>query len=196
MGYKILHLTLGELRVADILLSNPPKADISTIRTYNAVRSALQLRQSARDLNKLNDKGLDLGVFPVVPTPQGPQTLGLQWEDMLDPDGEILATIRDKGLALFADADAPNEAIERLEAYRELVQSLLCERECSLPDSALKTLNDLIGKKDWTKVTLRNRETGRVEQVVALVSMTQMEIFESLADKVGVAITQKDVPKE
>lgn len=192
MGYKTLFLTLGELRIADVLLSNPPKADLTTVRDYNAVRSSLQLRQSQRDLNKLNEKGLDLGVFPMVPTPQGLQAIGLQWEDMLDPAGEILYRVTDKGLTPADDVDVPQATLDRLEAYREFAHDTLGERECALPEAGLKTLNDLIGKKDWTKELVRDRETGRVREVQALVNMPQMAIFESLADKVNKALTDPE----
>lgn len=189
MGYRTLFLTLGELRVADELLSNPPKADLATIRAYNVVRSSLQLRQSLRDLNKLNEKGLDLGVFSIVPTPQGPQPIPLQWEDMLTPDEEVLLNVQERLDSKREQEDVPTEELGRLQEYIMFARDTLGERECALPEAALKTLNDLIGKKDWTKTLVRDRETGRVQEVQAMVSMAQMAIFESLADKANKALT-------
>jgi hypothetical protein len=191
-AYRTLSLTLGELRVADELLSNPKKADLVTVRTHGEIRSSLQLRQSVRDLNKLNEKGLDLGVFPIVPTPQGPQPLPLQWDDMLDPDKEILARVQKQLDAKRAADDVPTEELASLEEYKLFVQNLLAARECALPHNALKALNSLIGKKDWTKARVRDRETGRVVEVDALVSPAQMDIFVSLADKVNLALTAEE----
>ena len=191
MGYRTLFLTLGELKVADILLADPPKGDLQTLRDYGAVRSSLQLRQAARDLNKLNEKGLDLGILQVVPTPDGPQPILLQWDDMLDPVNEIAARVTDRRVKLAVD-EAPTEMLEKLEAYRVMLVEYLGERECAISKEGLETLNELIGKKDWTKQTIRDPQTRMVKVVDALVSMAQSDIFCSLATKVHVAVTEPE----
>ena len=195
MDYRTLFLTLGELRVADEILSNPPKGDLQTARLYGAVRSSLQLRQAARDLNKLNEKGLDLGVFQIVPTPEGPQPILIQWDDMLDPSSEIVARVGVRMTKLIND-DAPDEMVEGLSAYHSMLAEYLGERECALSSESLATLNELIGKKDWTFQMIRNPQTRLVKKVAALVSMPQLDIFCSLADKVHLATTEKDNPAE
>ena len=196
MAYRTLFLTLGELRVADEVLSNPPKGDLKTTRAYGAARAGLQLRQTARDLNKLNEKGLDLGVFPMVPTPQGPQPIPLQWEDMLDPLNEIVARVEDR-LEELVEQKAPEDVLDRLKVYGVMLVSYLGERECALSEDSLALLNELIGKKDWTKQTIRDPQTRMVKEVAALVSMSQMDIFNDLASKVHTAVTKPtDDPTE
>ena len=195
MDYRTLFLTLGELRVADEILSNPPKGDLQTARVYGAVRSSLQLRQAARDLNKLNERGLDLGVFQIVPTPEGPQPILIQWDDMLDPANEIVARVGVRMAKLIND-DAPDEMVRRLSAYNAMLMEYLGERECALGSEGLATLNELIGKKDWAFQMIRDPQTRLVKKVAALVSMPQMDIFCSLADKVHLAVTEKDNPIE
>ena len=191
MDYRTLSLTLGELRVADILLTYPPKGDLQTLRDYGAVRSSLQLRQVARDLNKLNEKGLDLGILQVVPTPDGPQPILLQWDDMLDPANEIAARVTDRRVKLAED-EAPTEMLEKLEAYRVMLMEYLGERECAISKEGLTALSEIISKKDWTKQTIRDPQTRRVLEVTALVSMAQSDIFCSLATKIHVAINKPE----
>ena len=195
MDYRTLFLTLGELRVADEILSNPPKGDLQTARAYGAVRSSLQLRQAARDLNKLNEKGLDLGVFQIVPTPEGPQPILIQWDDMLSPANEIIARVGERW-ASQAEERAPEATLMKLAAYQNMLSEYLGERECALSSESLATLNELIGKKDWALQTIRDSQTRLVKKVPALVSMPQMDIFCSLADKVHLATTEKDNPTE
>lgn len=190
MGYKTLFLTLGELRVADVLLSDPPKGDLATLREYSAVRSSLQLRQSTRDLNKLNEKGLDLGILQVVPTPEGPQPILLQWDDMLNPENEIKARVGERKAKLIED-EAPQAMVDGLNAYQIMLMEYLGERECALSEEGLTILHEVIGKKDWTKQTIRDPQTRQVKEVTALVSMSQSEIFCSLATKVHIAVTAK-----
>ena len=196
MGYRTLFLTLGELRVADEVLSNPSKGDLKTTRAYGAARAALQLRQTARDLNKLNERGLDLGIFQMVPTPEGPQPIPLQWEDMLDPSREIVARVGER-MAKLIEEDAPDELVQGLSAYHDMLLEYLGERECALSEDSLALLNELIGKKDWTKQTIRDPQTRMVKEVAALVSMSQMDIFNDLASKVHTAVTKPtDDPTE
>lgn len=189
MSYRTLFLTLGELRVADEILSNPPKGDLKTARLYGTARSSLQLRQATRDLNKLNEKGLDLGVFSIVPTPEGPQPILIQWDDMLDPANEIVARVGERMAKLIGDG-APQDMVDGLNTYQIMLAEYLGERECALSEEGLAILHELIGKKDWTKQLIRDPQTRLVREVAAMVSMPQMDIFCSLATKVHIAVTE------
>lgn len=200
MQYRKIHLTLGELRVAGWLLSNPEKADIKTARDFRTVRASLGIRQANKDLDKLNEKGLALNVFPVVPTPQGPQSVLLQWDDLLDPGDEILlrldemieALLKPEGETAEKDLEVMQQRAGKLMVYHKLVASLLAERECAITEDSLQLLSRLCTKKDWTTLLVRDRVTGIVREERTVVPAAQMDIFADLGDKIENALFVKE----
>lgn len=194
MEYRTLNLTLGELRVTDALLTNPEKADLVTARKHSEIRASLQLRRGNKDLAKLNTKGQDLGIFQIVPTPQGPQPILLQWIDMFDPETEILELVRKRIEELVGD-DAPEDLVDKHRAYLDMATDLLAARECSLTLDSLRTLNKAIDKKDWNKMMVRDRMTGIAREERTVVPAAQLDIFAELGNKVNAALNNPE-PEE
>lgn len=197
MQYRTIHLTLGELRVASLLLASPEKADLKTARSFRTVRASLGLRQADKDLDKVNEKGLALNVFRVVPTPQGPQPLLLQWDDLLDPEDEVLARLSEmierlldseKEATTEKELEILRERADKLTAYQELVADFLAGRERAITEDSLQFLSGLCTKKDWNVLLVRDRITGIVREEKTTIPLAQSVIFADLADKISNAL--------
>ena len=201
MEYRTIHLTLGELRVASFLLAAPEKANLKTARDFRTVRSSLGCRQADKDLGKLNENGLALNIFQMVPTPSGPQPLLLQWDDLLDPENEILARLSEKIEAFLNPEVEPKTEkgleilqarAEKLTAYQELVAAFLAERECAILEDSLRLLGILCDQKDWNILLVRDRMTGVVREERTTIPPAQSDLFASLADKISDALILKE----
>lgn len=184
MALKHLYLSLGERRAAEDFLQRVPQFTRDNLKIIREVRGRLQIRHAGREVDRLDEEGADLGFFQEVRAPTGQMVVvGLNWDDLLEPEEEVLYRLR---RALNGEEDDGHKG--RLQEFYDRMSSLLCgkrEEPFVLEDFFLGKILEWAQPEDLKRQRQTDPRTGAVTDGLRPTTIAHGILFEDFCTEVA-----------